>query len=83
MWDVARGYCLHTLHGPHKHESAVTSLQFTENFVVTSSDDGSVKLWDMKTGEFIRNLVCLDGGGNGNNLIMTIFTLQQLHSFIL
>ncbi|XP_003382807.2 PREDICTED: F-box/WD repeat-containing protein 7-like [Amphimedon queenslandica] len=65
VWDVARGYCLHTLHGPHKHESAVTSLQFTENFVVTSSDDGSVKLWDMKTGEFIRNLVCLDGGGNG------------------
>jgi F-box/WD-40 domain protein 7 len=43
----------------------VTSLQFTENFVVTSSDDGSVKLWDMKTGEFIRDLVCLEGGGNG------------------
>ena len=45
--------------------SAVTSLQFTDNFVVTSSDDGSVKLWDIKTGLFIRDLVCLDGGGNG------------------
>ena len=65
VWDVKKGYCIHTLHGPNKHMSAVTSLQFTDNFVVTSSDDGSVKLWDIKTGLFIRDLVCLDGGGNG------------------
>ena len=65
VWDVSTGYCLHTLHGPHKHQSAVTSLQFTENFVVTSSDDGSVKLWDIKTGDFIRDLIYLDSGGNG------------------
>ena len=65
VWDVSTGYCLHTLHGPHKHQSAVTSLQFTENFVVTSSDDGRVKLWDIKTGEFIRDLIALDSGGNG------------------
>ena len=43
----------------------MTSLQFTDNFVVTSSDDGSVKLWDLKTGEFVRDLVNLDSGGNG------------------
>ena len=62
---MVTGQCLHTLQGAHKHQSAVTSLQFTESFVVTSSDDGTVKLWDLKTGEFVRNLVQLDSGGNG------------------
>ena len=65
MWNINTGYCLHTLQGSNKHHSAVTSLQFSENFVVTSSDDGTVKLWDIKTGEFIRNLVQLDSGGSG------------------
>ena len=65
VWDITTGHCLHTLQGPNKHQSAVTSLQFTDNFVVTSSDDGTVKLWDLKTGEFVRNLVHLDSGGNG------------------
>lgn len=51
--------------GPHKHQSAVTCLQFNKNFVITSSDDGTVKLWDLKTGEFIRNLVTLESGGSG------------------
>ena len=36
--------------GPNKHQSAVTCLQFDSKFVVTSSDDGTVKLWDVKTG---------------------------------
>lgn len=65
VWDITTGHCLHTLKGSNKHQSAVTSLQFTDNFVVTSSDDGSVKLWDLKTGEFVRNLVNLESGGNG------------------
>ena len=38
------------LSGPNKHQSAVTCLQFNTKFVVTSSDDGTVKLWDVKTG---------------------------------
>ena len=54
-------FCL----GPNKHQSAVTCLQFNKNFVITSSDDGTVKLWDLKTGEFIRNLVTLESGGSG------------------
>ena len=37
--------------GPNKHQSAVTCLQFNSKFVVTSSDDGTVKLWDVKTGD--------------------------------
>lgn len=51
--------------GPNKHRSAVTCLQFNNMFVVTSSDDGTVKLWDVRTGEFLRNLVALDSGGSG------------------
>lgn len=51
--------------GPNKHQSAVTCLQFNSRFVITSSDDGTVKLWDVRTGEFIRNLVALDSGGSG------------------
>lgn len=51
--------------GPNKHQSAVTCLQFNKRFVITSSDDGTVKLWDVRTGEFIRNLVALDSGGSG------------------
>ena len=51
--------------GPYKHRSAVTCLQFNNKFVVTSSDDGTVKLWDVRTGEFLRNLVALESGGSG------------------
>ena len=40
--------------GPNKHNSAVTCLQFNSKFVITSSDDGTVKLWDVKTG---KNLI--------------------------
>ena len=38
--------------GSNKHQSAVTCLQFNSKFVITSSDDGTVKLWDVKTGEW-------------------------------
>lgn len=53
------------LPGTNKHQSAVTCLQFNNRFVITSSDDGTVKLWDVRTGEFIRNLIALDSGGAG------------------
>ena len=51
--------------GSNKHQSAVTCLQFNKKFVITSSDDGTVKIWDLKTGDFLRNLVSLDSGGSG------------------
>jgi F-box/WD-40 domain protein 7 len=51
--------------GTNKHQSAVTCLQFNKKFVITSSDDGSVKIWDLRAGEFLRNLVALDSGGSG------------------
>ena len=43
----------------------MTCLQFNKKFVITSSDDGSVKIWDLKAGDFLRNLVALDSGGSG------------------
>lgn len=51
--------------GPNKHQSAVTCLQFNKKFVITSSDDGTVKIWDLRSGDFLRNLVSLDSGGSG------------------
>ena len=48
-----------------KHQSAVTCLQFNKKFVITSSDDGTVKMWSLRTGCFLRNLVSLDSGGSG------------------
>ncbi len=51
--------------GTNKHQSAVTCLQFNKKFVITSSDDGTVKIWDLRTGDFLRNLVALDSGGSG------------------
>ncbi|CAB02129.2 F-box/WD repeat-containing protein sel-10 [Caenorhabditis elegans] len=63
VWDIHEGTCVHMLSG---HRSAITSLQwFGRNMVATSSDDGTVKLWDIERGALIRDLVTLDSGGNG------------------
>ena len=65
----------------------MTCLQFTSKFVVTSSDDGTVKLWDLKTGEFVRNLVTLESGGSGG-VVWRVSThcglkLDEIDAFIL
>ncbi|CAO4376103.1 unnamed protein product [Caenorhabditis nigoni] len=63
VWDIYEGTCIHILSG---HRSAITSLQwFGRSLVATSSDDGSVKLWDIERGVLIRDLVSLNSGGNG------------------
>ena len=43
----------------------MTCLQFNRKFAITSSDDGTVKIWSVKTGEFLRDLVKLESGGSG------------------
>ncbi|KJH49670.1 WD domain, G-beta repeat protein [Dictyocaulus viviparus] len=66
VWNIRDGSCMYRLHGPNGHTSAITSLQFLDNgIVVTSGDDGAVKLWDVMKGEFIRDLVVLSSGGSG------------------
>ncbi|KAI6198380.1 F-box domain-containing protein [Aphelenchoides fujianensis] len=53
VWNITDGCCVHTLAGPHRHTSAVTSLQFLyDDVIVTSSDDGTVKMWDITTGKW-------------------------------
>jgi F-box and WD-40 domain protein CDC4 len=38
------------------HDNSVTCLQFDDRFIVSGGNDGRVKLWDVKTGNFIREL---------------------------
>ena len=45
-----------TLHRLCAHDNSVTCLQFDSRFIVTGGNDGRIKLWDFKTGAFIREL---------------------------
>jgi WD40 repeat protein len=65
IWSLVTGQCMHTLSGPNRHMSAVTSLALNDRFAVSSSDDGTVKMWSLETGEFVRNLLALESGGRG------------------
>ncbi|KAK4049040.1 hypothetical protein OIV83_004401 [Microbotryomycetes sp. JL201] len=44
------------IHGLCAHDNSVTCLQFDERFIVTGGNDGRIKLWDFKTGAYIREL---------------------------
>lgn len=43
----------------------MTCLQFCRGLVLSSSDDGTVKLWDLKTGSWLRDVVTLQSRGAG------------------
>lgn len=53
--------------GSNKHQSAVTCLQFCRGLVLSSSDDGTVKLWDLRTGAWLRDVVALQSRGSGRD----------------
>ncbi|KAF9112165.1 SCF ubiquitin ligase complex subunit cdc4 [Mortierella sp. AM989] len=53
IWDPARGVCLRVLAG---HAAAITCFQHDGNKVISGSD-GNLKMWNFKTGKFIRNLL--------------------------
>ncbi|KAJ7623604.1 WD40-repeat-containing domain protein [Roridomyces roridus] len=59
------------LHRIAAHDSSVTSLQFDARWLVTAGNDGRVRLWEIKTGAYVRELseagesvwkVCFGGG---------------------
>lgn len=47
------GECKHRLCA---HDNSVTCVQFDDRFVISGGNDGRVKLWDLRTGKFIREL---------------------------
>lgn len=50
IWDVVNKCCLHTLDGENMHTLPVTGVYLKYNFIVTSGEDGFVKLWEFSTG---------------------------------
>ncbi|KAJ7230553.1 WD40-repeat-containing domain protein [Mycena pura] len=59
------------LHRIAAHDSSVTSLQFDARWLVTAGNDGRVRLWEVRTGAYVRELtegsesvwkVCFGGG---------------------
>ncbi|BGP15732.1 hypothetical protein JCM10213_007973 [Rhodosporidiobolus nylandii] len=44
------------VHALFAHTNSVTCLQFDSRFLVTGSNDGKIKLWDFRTGRYIRDL---------------------------
>ena len=38
------------------HDSSVTALQLNSHFLITGGNDGKVKLFEAKSGEYIRDL---------------------------
>ncbi|CAJ0960825.1 unnamed protein product, partial [Mesorhabditis belari] len=67
VWDIRDGGSwIHGLQGGNGHTSPITSLQWLDSgLLVTISYDGSVKLWDVDKGIFVRDLVRLQSGGSG------------------
>ena len=61
--------------GPNKHQSAVTCLQFRGGLVLSSSDDGTVKLWDLRSGAWLRDVVALQSRGSGD--LTHVFTTHN------
>lgn len=54
MWDMRSGQCHRTLAG---HAEQITSLQFDDCCIVTGGLDGTVKIWDMRTGGCMTTVV--------------------------
>ncbi|KWU42230.1 WD40 repeat-like protein, partial [Rhodotorula sp. JG-1b] len=44
------------VHVLEAHSTSVTCLQFDRKFIVTGGNDGRIKLWDFRTGTYIRDL---------------------------
>lgn len=79
IWNIRKGECIHTLAGMRKHTSAVTSIEILDDgYIVSSSDDGKVKLWCAETGNHIKDLLTLDSAGLGGCIWKIVATPTML-----
>ncbi|GAA5908369.1 hypothetical protein JCM6882_007916 [Rhodosporidiobolus microsporus] len=53
IWDPETGRCKHALAA---HQGAITCFQHDE-YKVISGSDGTLKMWDVATGDFVRDLL--------------------------
>jgi F-box and WD-40 domain protein CDC4 len=53
VWDAEKGYCQHVLSG---HEGAITCFQHDAQKVISGAE-GGLKMWDVKTGQLIKDLI--------------------------
>ncbi|KAF8304994.1 WD40 repeat-like protein [Clavulina sp. PMI_390] len=53
VWDPDTGACLHALLG---HLGAITTFQHDESKVISGSD-GALKMWDIRDGTLVRNML--------------------------
>ncbi|KAF7317915.1 hypothetical protein MKEN_00879600 [Mycena kentingensis (nom. inval.)] len=75
------------LHRIAAHDSSVTSLQFDARWLVTAGNDGRVRLWEVRTGAYVRELtegsesvwkVCFGGGREELSLCDTEATDEEM-----
>ena len=68
IWNLNTGACLEG--ASNKHKRNINGIGVNDRLAVTSSGDGVVKLWDIRTGEFIRNLFVLESDGCMEKMMM-------------
>jgi WD40 repeat protein len=53
VWDPQENHVLHSFYG---HRNAITCFQFDQDKLV-SGGEGTVKLWDLRNGLFVRDMI--------------------------
>lgn len=59
----------------HAHQDLVRSVAMNEDFIVSGSYDGKVKVWDTKTGEMISHL---ETGGHTGRIFCVAFDRKKV-----
>ncbi|KAG5650039.1 hypothetical protein H0H81_000989 [Sphagnurus paluster] len=54
------------------HDSSITGVQFDARFLVTGGNDGRVRLWETRTGRFVRELGGAQGQGQGAEMVWKV-----------
>ncbi len=55
VWNLGRGEIIHTLRG-HKTDVHGVCIDQMNRYILSASAQGTLKMWDMKTGQCIRSL---------------------------